>query len=288
MPKRQAESIESLEDKFDYFIIGMPDCLDALQAYVAGLSRHELLPLDYSFESLDRIEKLYGLVLDRELACQVDWDIFATRIGSYLGETLQKRIGGKWSFCRKRTDINYGMPCLRQIPGLPKTYCFYPMVVVAGYGRSRRPGWFRKEVEEKDIERIRKQFTLFIAEMDLGLEDLKRYIDGLGIPELPPLDYSLESIDHLEHVLSLALDQKIEPPAAGFDWLAEQVARYMGNVRRRHAGGEWSLCEDPQDIHYGRPQIVFFCPASIVENYRIRRFSGLLRRITAKAIDARK
>jgi hypothetical protein len=288
MSKKQAESLEALQDKFDYFLIGMPDALEALEAYMVGLSRPELLPLDYSLESLDRVEKLYGLVLDGAITSPFNNDTLTTQLGSYIGETLLKQVGGKWSFCTKSTDVNYGMPCLTQIPGLPKSYCFFPLVVVAGYRNNRRPGWFRKSVEEKDIERLRKRFALFLAEMDQKLADLKRYVESLGRPELLPLDYSLESIDRLERVLSLALDQKIELPAGGVDWLAEQVARYMGNVRLREAGGEWSLCEDPQDINFALPEIGPFCPAITVKNYRLRRISGLLRRVTAKAIDAQK
>jgi hypothetical protein len=68
---------------------------------VVGLSMPELLPLDYRFESLDRVEKLYGLVLDGTITSPVNSEAFATRLGSYIGETLLKQIGGKRSVMRR-------------------------------------------------------------------------------------------------------------------------------------------------------------------------------------------
>jgi hypothetical protein len=116
--------------------------------------------------------------------------------------------------------------------------------------------------------------------MNTELEALNSYVKSLSLTELLPLDYTFESIDRVEQLLSLVLDQKIEPPAGGIERLINQVARYMGKVYQQYVGGEWQLCEDPRNIDFGLPQIGPYCPAEIVENYRVHRLGGLLRNAT--------
>ena len=263
----------------------MDDSLAALRTDVAALNQPELLLLDYSFESLDCLERMYALVLEGKTSIQLEMDLFVTRLARYIGETLRKQVGGKWNFCQQPKDINYGKPCLTQIPKLPKTYCFYPLVAVAGYCSSKRPGWLRKMVERNDIELMRKRFAHFLAQVDNEIESLSSYIKSLALPNALSLDYSFESLNGVEQVLAMALDGSVTPPATGVAVLVEQIGVYTGEVYRRHAGGEWQLCEDPRDIDFGLPRIGFYCPQQIVENYRVHRKTGLLYQATKSFLD---
>ncbi len=285
MIKKQVENLETLKEQFDYFLFEMDDSLAALRTDVAALNQPELLQLDYSFESLDRLERMYALVLEGKTSIQLEMDLFVTRLARYIGETLRKQVGGKWNFCQQPKDINYGKPCLTQIPKLPKTYCFYPLVAVAGYCSSKRPGWLRKMVERNDIELMRKRFAHFLAQVDNEIESLSSYIKSLALPNALSLDYSFESLNGVEQVLAMALDGSVTPPATGVAGLVEQIGVYTGEVYRRHAGGEWQLCEDPRDIDFGLPRIGFYCPQQIVENYRVHRKTGLLYQATKSFLD---
>jgi hypothetical protein len=212
-------------------------------------------------------------------------ELFVTRLARYLGETLRKQVGGKWDFCKNPKDINYGKPCLSQIPKLPKTYCFYPLVAVAGYRSSRRPGWLRKMVERNDIELMRKRFAHFLVQASNELEGLSFYIKSLALPNALSLDYSFESLDGIEQILAMALDGSVTPPTTGIEGLVGQISLYMGEIYRRHVAGEWQLCEDPRDIDFGLPRIGFYCPQQIVENYRVHRQTDLLYQATKSAVD---
>lgn len=276
------------QEKFDYFMFEMSDVLEALKSDVAAARRPELLPLDDSWEALDRLESYYALVLDGEIAGDLDPDILATRIGRFVGETLRKRVGGKWSFCRKSRDINYGKPCLTAIPGLPKSYCFLPLVVVAGYRRGRRLGWLRKETEINDIEKLRASFARFLDEKEARLGALSSYIESLARQELLPLDFSLESLERLEKLLVLALDEEVALPSTGLEGLSDQISIYMGEFYRQSCGGDWELADDPKYVDFGWPHVRsqgYFPPRTIVENFCIRRKPGLLRSATEAAMN---
>lgn len=121
------------------------DALDALKTQVTEMGRPELLPLDNTYESLDRLEAAFGLVLDR-VAPVDDLDIFATRVARYLGRTFQKHMGGNWELCDDPQDINYGLPWLTDFEGLAG-FGWCPQAVVSNYEGNRRPGLLRSATE---------------------------------------------------------------------------------------------------------------------------------------------
>jgi hypothetical protein len=56
---------EELDDKLESFLASLPTIEDELLSWVGGLGRPDLLPLDFTLESLDRVESLFALVLDK-------------------------------------------------------------------------------------------------------------------------------------------------------------------------------------------------------------------------------
>src|SRR6478609_1794019 len=94
--KPDPADLAARREKFEDYLFHMDDSLDALTAFAKSLDRPELLPLDYSFESLDRLESLFELVLNGDAKPDVSNDLFQTRLATYLGETRRKNLGGKW------------------------------------------------------------------------------------------------------------------------------------------------------------------------------------------------
>ena len=138
---------EGLEEKFEQFIMDMDNALEALIAFVteAGVAGRSLL--DYSFPSIDLLERIYALVLDEKLEISISLDLFKTRVSRYMGETLRLRVGGHWVMCKDPDDINYGLPCLTAIPGFSEQYEWCPLQVVDNFVYRRKEGLLRKATE---------------------------------------------------------------------------------------------------------------------------------------------
>jgi hypothetical protein len=274
MPEQLAEELQS-------FIDEMPEMLDRLLEVAASAGVHAL---DFSFDSLDRIEALYALALDGKLGLPegATVDKFTTTIARYLGETVIRRIGGRWSLVKSTKDINYGQPSVVELPGLPRSYEFLPLVVVRGYRRSRRPGWLRSRAEQHDLAALRASAATFGRETERELRALMDYV-AAHHPAALPLDFTEGSIDRVEQVLSTVLDEKLDARATRE--VMDEVARYLGEVFRRRAGGEWELCEDPTDGNFGEMRIGGFAPFSIVRNFELRRQPGLLKRAIASVLS---
>jgi hypothetical protein len=96
-------------ERFERFLFEHDDALMGLRAQVTGFGRPELLPLDLGPASLDRLEAALTLVLDGRVAVD-DRDVFATRVGRYLGEVLRHSAGGRWELCTRRRQVAEGCP----------------------------------------------------------------------------------------------------------------------------------------------------------------------------------
>jgi hypothetical protein len=129
MPKR--------DEQFERFLFEMDDALAELLAYVDRLDDGELRPLDYSFESLDRLEKLFRRYLEGVLAPGVSDEIFRTRVARYVGETVRRRIGGTWAVDRNKRSITVDLPGIKDLPGCHRSYIWCPHAVLANLAHNR-------------------------------------------------------------------------------------------------------------------------------------------------------
>jgi hypothetical protein len=261
-------SLAQFQEEFDLFVFEMSEMLKALERLAASAG---VGTLDFGYESLDQLESLVVLVLDGKLALPdgANTNQFMTTVARYVGETVVRRIGGRWSFAKSSRSRQFGQPSVAGIPGLPKTYDFLPLVVARGYGRSRRAGWLREQVEKHDLAALRARVASFDRCLEGELKSLAREVETGQV-----LDFSVESLTVVERLLAEALDAGIEPDDVRR--LADRIALYMGEVYRRRAGGGWNLVENPVDVDFGEMRVRNFAPRSVVVNFLLRRRNGLL------------
>lgn len=132
-----------------------------------------------------------------------------------------------------------------------------------------------------DIEQQQEDFEIWVFEMEDRLEQF--------VASFPPeirtaLDYSPESLDHLESWLlesyatvDDAAQQSAKVPLDG-------AARYIGETFRRNLGGTWEIrFDDPSYAYYGVPQLenmphvlVDVCPLFMATTAIDRRRGDLL------------
>lgn len=142
------ESKEQLIEKFETFDLEIEIKLDLLIRYVEDLKNPKYLPLDYSFESLDRIESVFRDILNNVITCDLDTNSFGTSVARYLGEVLRKNLGGKWKLELRENPklINYGYPGISEIPGLAIQYNWCPFIVVNNFRIDKKKGLFKDSV----------------------------------------------------------------------------------------------------------------------------------------------
>lgn len=145
MSKKNKSSMQKHKEKYDLFMFELDDALEALITQVKKFDKPDLLPLDYSIESLDRIERSFDVVLDGVERVD-DLDVFATRVGRYLGEVLRKTVGGRWALCEEPKNIAYGLPWITDLKGLPG-FGWSPLNVVFNYRSSRRSGLLKSAAQ---------------------------------------------------------------------------------------------------------------------------------------------
>ncbi len=138
--------ITEMRDKFDGFIHQMENALEGLANYVESLNDTLLIPLDYSWESLDRIELLYSKYLDNKISIDISEDRFVTRLARYLGETLRKNMGGTWILCEDKKDFAFGLPTLGKINNMNPEYAYNPFDTLETFKIRRVEGLIKRAV----------------------------------------------------------------------------------------------------------------------------------------------
>lgn len=117
-----------------------------------------------------------------------------------------------------------------------------------------------------------QKFENFLSEME---DVLKAFVatasqDGLN------LDYSLDSLADLERLITANSERSDHT-------LDNRVARYLGEVFRKHVGGKWELClKNPRYMYFKLPVVsgyskhpIEFCPIEIVANFKFRPQAGM-------------
>lgn len=140
-------SISELREKFEMFVFEIDDSLENLLEYVDNLGDSSLQPLDFSWESLDRVELLYSKYLDKEIDSNIDEDTFRTRIARYLGETLRKNMGGVWVLCENPKDYSYGFPEVGEIKNMNPDYAYNPFETLRIYKIKRKDGLIKRALK---------------------------------------------------------------------------------------------------------------------------------------------
>ena len=149
----------------------------------------QTLPLDKSYDSLDRLEDFFFAHLEDQLDANV---------GSYVGETLVANTGARWDPPRKADDRGrWGVIAL---PLIPKAR-FQPARLMMNVRRVRATLGLRDRTERYDIPRRRAALEALIANRDRELEGLRADLVELVGTAPPALDGGDETLAVLEQAL---------------------------------------------------------------------------------------
>lgn len=138
--KKELPDIEKHRENYKQFIFEMDDALDALQSFAKSTGNPKVLPLDYSLDSIDRLEHLLDLVVAGQASPGTNQDTFNTRLMRYMGETLTRNGLGVWTLNEDPDSVNYGIPGIGQIPKTHRSYIWSPLPPVEAYWNSRKKG----------------------------------------------------------------------------------------------------------------------------------------------------
>ena len=150
MAEKSIPALEDFREKFDQLDVEMEDSLEDFIQQVELLNIPETLPLDYSRDSIERIEKLLLYVNEKTIILS-DEGIFITKIARYFGEVVRKHMGGHWALCENANNINYGLPWLTGFKSLSK-FGWSPIPVVLNFKMEPRVGLLAKST--KDIFQV--------------------------------------------------------------------------------------------------------------------------------------
>jgi hypothetical protein len=256
----------------------------AAQDDVAELSgqiareRPDLLPLDLSYESLDRVEDFYGQQLEQGNDSTAD--ALNSRVASYVGATLVRSAGGAWELPRAKADMN--RPSVIDLPNLPRAR-FYPIDVVRTFRRTLSAGYMRDATEVYDIPARRLYLDRLLANRDATLDQLYADLDGLVGRGRD--DDGLETVAAIEDALKKLVGEQAPPDRVRR--LEDGATLYLGEIVQRAVGGDWSLCEDPDDADVGQVRISGWAPISVIRNIGPQSRTGLLQTALDLVIRAR-
>lgn len=125
------------QEKFEQFLFMMDDLLEGFVKKASAKGYN----LDYSLESLDRLEEYHT-----GTESGMDESTFIYDASQYLGEVVRKTYGGKWQLSiDDPTDVYYGFPVL--VGHSPHDVGFCPYQVVRAFTMKKKRGLMRRAVE---------------------------------------------------------------------------------------------------------------------------------------------
>lgn len=233
----------------------MPHELDALRADVSKAGCPQLLPLDSSYESLDRLEDYLALVLDRRVP--TDAAIVQQRAIRYVGTTSVECTGGRWSL--PRVDDKHDPLCISKFPDAPKAELL-PRGRVREFARLRTPGKIRDEVERFDLPLQRARIQELASSKDRVLAELRADATRLSGRDPGPFEGAPASMAALEETLIASRRAEV-----GRD-VRRRVRRaaelYFGLMLQERLGpAEWTVCEKVGHERFGVPMIYAWWPS---------------------------
>jgi hypothetical protein len=124
-------------DKFEMFLVDMPDALEQFTQAAAAAGFH----LDYSLESLGQLEQW---VLAHRLTGD-DTSLFDNRSARYLGEVFRQNLGGTWKLCLKDPrHLFFKLPVITDFSEKDLDFC--PIEVMANFAHHPKEGALRRVV----------------------------------------------------------------------------------------------------------------------------------------------
>jgi hypothetical protein len=207
------------------------------------------LPLDKSFESLDRVEDFLREHPEEQ-----------ARIARYVGETLIHHAGGRWEAPKPNSEDG-DEPVVTKLAIIPKAR-FRPAGVTAKALRWSR-SVIRDDVERYDIEHRRAALAGQLARLPEELEALRADIGQLT-------GYTPDALDDRSDVLTAveeALVALITKPAPRdeFRRTRARAVLWLGDLVQRRIGGEWTVCEDHKG-ELGEFEVDGWAPSRPVNN----------------------
>jgi hypothetical protein len=228
----------------DSFVREMPAELEALRAEVQKAGRAQLLPLDRSYESLDRLEDFLALVLDKRV--RADVATVQKRCARYVGATACERAGAKWALA---SDDDFDPLAVTGFTGAPAAE-LVPAVPVAEFADTRRTGWLRDATERFDLPLQRRLIAAMVANRDGVLAELRADMKQLLKKDPGPLDGKLDSLTPLYDAV-LALDADTITREQRRKVRREAIFYYGCVLEQRLGKGEWSVDADAGTAQFG-------------------------------------
>jgi hypothetical protein len=148
MAIRQLASEDEME-KFQQYLFEMDD---VLREFLNEVAAQAGVALDFTTESLDRLEPAIDILLSRPGA---EVDTVKNRAARYLGEAFRRHIGGTWELCLKDPKYMYfKLPVIAGYADMPIE--FSPVSVVGNYIVRRKRGLLRGAVAASEQWKARR------------------------------------------------------------------------------------------------------------------------------------
>ena len=236
----------------DALVQNLPRDLDALRSAVKATGKASFLPLDLSYESLDRLEDYakHALATASELAA---WKPHRDLQMRYVGATLIEHVKGSWGV---GGDLPSGEPVVH-VPGL-KQRPFRPFEPVATFRNHKTAGIFRDATERWDLPLRRDALARLVAAKDRELAALRDDVRELTGERLDVLDDSAKSMKALDDAL-YALNTG-EAPRPRKRAVRRRAILLLGTLLADAVGGEWSVCDKPDYTDFGHFTIAGWAP----------------------------
>lgn len=213
--------------------------LEALTADVTKAGRAELLPLDRSYASLDRVEDYYVLVLDKKI--KTDAKRAEQRVARYAGATVVEQAGGRWAVGTEDVDPFV----VTKLRAAPKAV-YGPLHRVGEIENYRFPGSLRDRTERFDLELQKQKIASLTRDVPATMArlradvkeltgtdpgalastaDLTRYERALGVVRLPSTPREIRR--RIREAAAIAVGQVMQGELGSATWTVEDDARDM-------------------------------------------------------------
>lgn len=262
------------------FLREMPAELEGLRADVKKADRPQLLPLDQSYESLDRLEDFLRLVFEGRV--RVDADKARERGARYFGATVAARTGGAWGLA---TDDAYDPLCVSGAPAAPDAE-IVPALVVAEFEDSES-GWLRDSAERFDIELQRRLIAATVANKSGVLAELRADIKKLTGSDPGALDGAVDSLPLLAKALVAADEESVSRELRRK--VRNAATFYIGCAIEKRLGADaWSVDDEFGTSDFGRWRIFGRSPQTPVEAVAAGGDPGILTYFVEKALKPKR
>lgn len=238
-----------------------PAAIQELRASVAQAGIPELMPLDLSYESLDRLEDYLRLVLEERLPAERS--VVLDRASAYVTATLARQAG--------------------DVPAVVSGQ-FEPADVV----RELQPshvGTVRDRIERVDVAFQRRRLNELVEDLDATLLGLRADVKALTGKDPGALDGSRANLVAVGKAL-VAAEERDDVPREQLRRLSRGAIVYLGSLVQKRAGGEWSVQESARDIRLGWWKLGSWYPETVVND--VENDEGWLADAVERQVEKRK